>query len=145
MFGTTKYSAAERVKVKSSVLKTGGQEYSMSREGADWLLDGDPKAKLDAARINMLVARVVRLQAEKIATEKATDLKPYGLASPIAELIAAGEQGKLLGRIAFGRQEQGLAYAIGSAMAGVFQVRPDILQLIPKKDELATGGPGSGK
>src|SRR3989475_734990 len=95
--------------------------------------------------ITLLVARVVRLQAEKIATEKATDLKPYGLASPIAELIAAGEQGKLLGRIAFGRQEQGLAYAIGSAMAGVFQVRPDILQLIPKKDELATGGPGSSR
>jgi len=31
---------------------------------------------------------------------------------------------------------------MGSAMAGVFQVRPDILQSIPKKDELATGGPG---
>ena len=137
--------AAEPDQVKTLVIKTGGQEYALSREGPDWLLDGDPKAKLDAARINMLVTRVVRLQAEKIATEKATDLKPYGLASPIAELIAAGEQGKLLGRIVFGRQEQGLAYAMGSAMAGVFQVRPDILQLIPKKDELATGGPGSGK
>src|SRR5438093_1917073 len=137
--------AAEPDQVKTLVIKTGGQEYALSRDGADWLLDGDPKAKLDAARINMLVARVVRLQAEKIATEKPPDLKRYGLASPTAELIAAGEQGKLLGRIAIGRQEQGLAYAMGSAMAGVFQVRPDTLQLIPKKDELATGGSGSGK
>ncbi len=137
--------AAEPDQVKTLVIKTGGQEYALSRDGADWLVDGDPKAKLDAARINMFVTRVVRLQAEKIATGKATDLKRYGLASPTAELIAAGEQGKLLGRIAFGRQEQGLAYAMGSAMAGVFQVRPDILQLIPKKDELATGGSGSGK
>jgi len=134
--------AAEPDQVKTLVIKSGGQEYALSREGADWLVDGDPKAKLDAARINMFVTRVVRLQAEKIVTEKPTDLKPYGLASPTAELVAAGDQGKLLGRITFGRQAQGLAYAMGSAMAGVFQVRPDILQSIPKKDELATGGPG---
>jgi len=137
-----KLIAAEPDQVKTLVIKSGGQEYALSREGADWLVDGDPKAKLDAARINMFVTRVVRLQAEKIVTEKPTDLKPYGLASPTAELVAAGDQGKLLGRITFGRQAQGLAYAMGSAMAGVFQVRPDILQSIPKKDELATGGPG---
>ena len=138
--------AAEPDQVKTLVIKTGGHEYTLSREGADWLVDGDPKAKLDAARINMFVTRMVRLQAEKIVTEKPPDLKRYGLASPTAELIAAGEQGKLLGRIAFGRQEQGLAYAMGAAMTGVFQVRPDILQLIPKKDELiVTSGPGSGK
>jgi len=134
--------AAEPDQVKTLVIKTGGQEYALSREGADWLLDGDPKAKLDAARINMFVTRVVRLQAEKIVTEKPTDLKPYGLANPAAELVAAGEQGKLLGRIIFGRPAQGLAYAMGSAMTGVFQVRPDVLQSIPKKDELAKGGPG---
>src|SRR5712691_1922301 len=63
--------AAEPDQVKTLVIKTGGQEYALSREGPDWLLDGNPKAKLDAARINMLVTRVVRLQAEKIATGKA--------------------------------------------------------------------------
>jgi len=131
--------AAEPDQVKTLVIKTGGQEYALSRDGADWLLDGDPKAKLDAARINMFMTRVVRLQAEKIVTEKPPDLKRYGLASPTAELLAAGEQGKLLGRIAFGRQEQGLAYAMGSAMPGVFQVRPDILKEIPKKDDLLAG------
>src|SRR3989441_12585206 len=78
-------------------------------EGGAWLVDGDPNAKADTARINMLVTRVVRLQAERIVTEKPADLKRYGLATPAAELIAAGEQGKLLGRITFGRQEQGLA------------------------------------
>src|SRR5207247_9051972 len=70
--------AAEPHQVKTLVIKTGGQEYALSREGADWLVDGDPKTKLDAARINMLVTRVVRLQAEKIVTEKPTDLKLYG-------------------------------------------------------------------
>ncbi|TLY19252.1 MAG: DUF4340 domain-containing protein, partial [Nitrospirae bacterium] len=81
--------AAEPDQVRTLVIKTGGQEYSLSREGSDWLVDGDPKAKADAARVNMFVTRAVRLQAEKIVTEKPTDLKPYGLASPTAELIAA--------------------------------------------------------
>jgi hypothetical protein len=89
----------------------------------------------------MFVIRVVRLQAERIVTEKPTDLKSYGLAAPATELIAADAQGKLLGRIAFGREEQGLAYALGSAMTGVFQVRPDLLKEIPKKDELLAGKP----
>ncbi len=131
--------AAEPDQVKTLVIKTGGQEYALSREGGAWIVDGDPNAKADAARINMFVTRAVRLQAEKIVTKKPTDLKRYGLATPAAELIAAGDEGKLLGRIVFGRQEQGLAYAMGSAMAGVFQVRPDVLQDIPKKKDLLGG------
>jgi hypothetical protein len=128
--------AAEPDQVKTLVIKTGVQEYALSREGGAWIVDGDPNTKTDAARINMFVTRVVRLQAEKIVTEKPTDLKRYGRASPAAELIAAGEQGKLLGRIAFGREEHGLIYALGSAMTGIFQVRPDILKDIPKKEDL---------
>lgn len=131
--------AAEPDRVKTLVIKTGAQEYSVTRAGGAWLVDGDPTATADAARLNMFVIRVVRLQAERIVTEKPTDLKQYGLASPVTELIAADEQGKLLGRIAFGREEQGLVYALGSAMTGVFQVRPDILKEIPKYDEVLTG------
>jgi hypothetical protein len=131
--------AAEPDQVKTLVIKTGGQEYTLSREGSAWLVDSDPNAKADAARINMFVTRVVRLQAETIVTEQPTDLKRYGLATPAAELIAAGEQGKLLGRLVFGREEQGLTYALGSALTGIFQVRPDILKEIPKKDDLLAG------
>lgn len=131
--------AAEPERVKTLVIKRGGREFSLAREGADWLIDGDPRLKADAARINMFVTRVVRLQAERIVTENPVDLKPYGLAPPNIELIAADEQGKLAGRIALGREEQSLAYAMGTAMPGVFQVRPDILKDIPKRDELITG------
>jgi hypothetical protein len=131
--------AAEPEHVNTLVIKTGGQEFALTRAGAAWLVDGDPSQKADTARVNMFVTRVVRLQAERIVTEKPTDLKQYGLAPPKIELIAADEQGKLAGRIAFGREEQGLAYAVGTAMPGVFQVRPDILKEIPKKDELLTG------
>lgn len=132
--------AAEPDRVKTLVIKKDGQEYSLTHEGSDWLVDGDPKAKADAARLNMLVSRVVRLQAERIVTEKPTDLKTYGLTAPTVELTAADTQGKLLGRIALGSVAQGLAYAQGSAMPGVFQVRPDILKEIPDKTELVNAG-----
>jgi hypothetical protein len=128
--------ATEPERVKTLVIKKDGQEYSLTHEGSDWFVDGDPAAKADAARLNMFVTRVVRLQAERIVTDKPVDLRPYGLTAPAAELIAADTQGKLLGRIALGGQEAGLAYAVGSAMPGVFQVRPDILRDIPKKAEL---------
>ena len=128
--------AAEPERVKTLVIKSGGQEFSLTREGGGWLIDGDPALKADAARINMFVTRVVRLQAERLVAEKPADLKPYGLAPAKIELIAADEQGKLAGRIAFGREDQSLVYAMGTAMPGVFQVRPDILKQIPKKDDL---------
>jgi hypothetical protein len=128
--------AAEPGQVKTLVIKKDGEEYSLVHEGADWLIDGDPGKKADAGRINMLVSRAVRLQAERLVTDKPRDLKAYGLASPTAELTAADAQGKVLGRIAVGGQENHLAFAQGSAMSGVFQIRPDILQDIPKKSDL---------
>lgn len=130
---------AEPERVTTLVIKTGDQDYALIREGADWLVDGDPAQKADTARINMFVTRVVRLQAERLVTEKPGDLKSYGLASPLAELTAADERGAILGRMAFGKEAQGLAYAMGTAMPGVFQVRPDILRDIPKRNELIAG------
>ncbi|TAL12487.1 MAG: DUF4340 domain-containing protein [Nitrospirae bacterium] len=134
--------AAEPDRVKTLVVKRGGLEFSLTREGGGWLVDGDPALQADAARINMFVTRVVRIQAERIVAEKPADLKSYGLAPPRIELIAADAQGKLAGRIAFGREEQSLAYAMGTAMPGVFQVRPDILKDIPGRDELISGKTG---
>lgn len=132
--------AAEPEQVKTVVIKTGDQEYTVTHEGKEWLIDGDPRQKADPGRMNVFVSRVVRLQAERSATDKPGDLKAYGLDRPAAELIAADNQGKVLGRIAVGRQQEGLAYAQGSALPGVFQIRPDILNEIPKKAELLAAG-----
>src|SRR5439155_14918710 len=106
------------------VVKQGNQEYSLTHEGNDWLIDGDPGAKADGARINMFVSRTVRLQAERIVTDKPANLHLYGLQPPEAELIAADAQGKVLGRVALGKQTGGLAYAQGSAMPGILKFAP---------------------
>ena len=128
--------AAEPEQVKTVVIKKDGEEYSLTHEGNDWLIDGNPDAKADPARINRFVSRAVRVQAERIVTNNPGNLQAYGLTSPAAELTVANGQGKVLGRLAVGRQENNLAYAQGSAIPGIFQIRPDILQEIPKKSEL---------
>ena len=128
--------AAEPEQIKTLVIKKDGEEYSLTHEGNDWLIDGNPGAKADAGRINMFVSRAIHVQAERVVTDKPGDLKSYGLSSPVAELTAADSQGKVLGSLAVGRQENHLAFARGSAMSGIFQIRPDILQEIPKKSNL---------
>ena len=128
--------AAEPDRVKTLVIRRDEEEYSLIHEGSDWLVDGDPTAKADATRINTFMSRAVRLQAERIVTDKPKDLKHYGLAPPVAELTVADAQGKLLGRIAIGRVEDNLAFAQGSGMPGIFQIRPDLLKEIPKKTDL---------
>ena len=122
--------------VKTLVIKKDGEEYSLTHEGTDWLIDGVPGKKADAGRINMFLSRILRLQAERIVTDKPQPLKAYGLALPVAEVTAADPQGKVLGRLAVGRQENHLAFAQGSAISGVLQIRPDILQEIPTKSDL---------
>ena len=133
---TKQLIAAAPDHVKTLVIKKGGEEYSLTHEGTDWLVDGDPGQKAEAGRINMLVSRILRLQAERIVTDKPQALKAYGLALPVAEVTAADSQGKVLGRLAVGRQENHLAFAQGSAISGVLQIRPDILQEIPTKSDL---------
>jgi hypothetical protein len=133
--------AADPQQIKTLVIKKDNDEYSLTHEGADWLIDGDPHAKADAGRINTFVSRAVQLQAERIVTDKPADLKTYGLAVPAAELTVADSQGKMLGRLVVGNQQNNLAYAQGTAIPGIFQIRPDILKEIPKKNELIKPSP----
>ena len=118
------------------MIKKDGEEYSLTHEGSDWLIDGDPGKKADAGRINMFLSRLLRLQAERIVMDKPQALKAYGLAFPVAEVTVADPLGKVLGRLAVGRQENHLAFAQGSAISGIFQIRPDILREIPGKSDL---------
>ena len=128
-------SSAEQV--KTLVIKKDGDEFSLTHEGSEWLIDGNPGAKADAARVNVLLNRAFQLQAERIVTDKPGDLRAYGLAPAAAEFTASDAQGKVLGRLFVGRVENNLAFAQGSALAGVFQIRPDILKDIPTRADIA--------
>ncbi len=70
--------ASNAEQVKTLVIKKEGEEYSLTHEGAEWLIDGDPRAKADAGKVNMLLSRAFQLQAERIVTDKPGDLKDMG-------------------------------------------------------------------
>ena len=68
--------------------------------------------------------------------KQAGPLAPYGLVNPAAEFVATGRDGKQAGKLSIGDQANGLAYAMGLRLQGVFQIRADLLKQIPKKSEL---------
>jgi hypothetical protein len=41
--------------------------------------------------------------------------------------------------LSIGNQANGLAYAMGHRLQGIFQIRADLLSQIPKKEELLAG------
>jgi hypothetical protein len=63
-------------------------------------------------------------------------LAPYGLVAPAAEFIATGRDGKIAGKLSIGSHANGLAYAMGQRIPGIFQIRADLLTQIPIKKEL---------
>jgi hypothetical protein len=132
---TKQLIAGEPDRVKTLVIKKDGEEYSLTHEGTDWLVDGDLQAKADPARVSMFLSRVMRLQAEHPVVGKPKDLKTYGLDVPVVTLTAADAQGNILGHVAIGRREENLAFAQGSALKGIFQIRPDIVNEIPKRTQ----------
>ena len=68
--------------------------------------------------------------------KQAGPLAPYGLVAPAAEFIATGRNGKIAGKLSIGSHADGLAYAMGQRIPGIFQIRADLLTQIPTKNDL---------
>jgi hypothetical protein len=58
--------------------------------------------------------------------------------TPAAEFIATGRDGKIAGKLSIGSHANGLAYAMGQRIPGIFQIRADLLTQIPIKNDLLT-------
>jgi hypothetical protein len=114
-------------------------------EHGSWTLKDEPTAALNQEAVDMLVSRVVNLPAELRVLKHAGPLAPYGLTSPSAEFTAIARDGKRQGRLVLGNKVNGLIYAIGQAMPGIFQTRSDILMQIPPKKELLSHFTGQGR
>jgi hypothetical protein len=56
--------------------------------------------------------------------------------TPAAEFIATGRDGKIAGKLSIGSHADGLAYAMGLRIPGIFHIRADLLTQIPIKNDL---------
>ena len=121
-------------------IKTREEQYVLIRQHNEWVLEDQPTEKVRQDVADLLVSRIVNLPAEERVLKQAGPLAPYGLVSPVAEFVATGKDGRVAGRLVLGSQAGGLLYAMGHRIAGVFQVRPDILSQIPSRPTLLGQG-----
>ena len=119
-------------------VKTLTEQYVLINQQNEWVLEDQPTEKLDQQATDLFVSRVANVPAEERVVKQAGPLAPYGLVTPAAEFIATGRDGKIAGKLSIGSHANGLAYAMGQRIPGIFQIRADLLTQIPgKKDLLA--------
>jgi len=119
-------------------VKTSTEQYVLINQQNEWVLEDQPTEKLDQQATDLFVSRVANVPAEERVVKQAGPLAPYGLVTPAAEFIATGRDGKIAGKLSIGSHANGLAYAMGQRIPGIFQIRADLLTQIPvKKDLLA--------
>jgi hypothetical protein len=121
-------------------VKTHGEAYTLINQNAEWVLEDRPTEHVDQQTVNLFVSRVVNVPAEERVVKQPGPLAPYGLVTPAAEFIATGKDGKLVGKLLIGDQANGLAFAMGHRLPGVYQIRADLLKQIPTRTALLSPG-----
>jgi uncharacterized protein DUF4340 len=125
---------------------TRAEHFVLINQNGEWVLEDRPTEKLNQQATDLFVSRVANVPAEERVVKQAGPLAPYGLVSPAAEFAATGRDGKLVGKLSIGSHANGLAYAIGLRLQGIFQIRADLLTQIPaKKDLLASSNDDNAK
>ena len=116
-------------------VKTREHDYTLINEHDEWVLEDQPVAKLKQEGADLFVSRVVNLPAELREVKQPGALAPYGLAAPVAEFTATGKDGRTA-RLVLGNQANGLVYAKGHGLTGIYRARSDILTQIPSQESL---------
>ncbi|BFU95979.1 MAG: conserved protein of unknown function [Nitrospira sp.] len=124
-------------------VKTAEEHYVLINQSGEWVLEDRPTDKVNQQTADLFVSRVVNAPAEERVMKQSGPLAPYGLVSPTAEFVATGQDGKLAGKLSLGSQSNGLVYAMGHRLQGIYQIRADLLKQIPSKKELF-GSAGDG-
>ena len=121
-------------------VKTAKEQYVLINQNGEWVLEDPPTEKVDQQAADLFVSRVANVPSEERVVKQAGPLAPYGLLIPAAEFVATGRDGKIAGKLSIGSHANGLAYAMGQRLQGVFQIRADLLNQIPSKKELLAAG-----
>lgn len=132
---------ADESDIAMLAVKTHAETYTLINQNGEWVLEDRPTDKIDQQSVILFVSRVVSVPAEERVIKQAGPLAPYGLVHPAAEFVATSKDGKLAGKLSIGDQANGLAFAMGHRIPGVYQIRADLLKQIPTRTALlSTGG-----
>lgn len=114
----------EREKVDKVTIAARDQAVELVKSGSDWKVARPVEARGDYGTIEGLITRIQSAQMKSIVAPQATDLKPYGL-SP-AETTLTLSAGSSSASIAFGKRENGSAYARDLSRPMVFTVEESL-------------------
>ena len=131
---------ADESDIAMLAVKTHAETYSLINQNGEWVLEDRPTDKIDQQSVILFVSRVVSVPAEERVIKQAGPLAPYGLVNPAAEFVATGKDGKVAGKLSIGDQANGLAFAMGQRIPGVYQIRADLLKQIPTRSALLSTG-----
>jgi len=110
--------------------------YVLVKQTEEWMLDNDPTAMVDQETVRLFVSRIVDLPIEISIPENSPLSLHNGIDAPTATIQGRNRQGQKIGQLLLGKREKGLAFAKGSGLKGLYQVRSTILDQIPTKDQL---------
>jgi Domain of unknown function (DUF4340) len=131
---------AEDTDIAMLNVKTHAETYTLINQNGEWVLEDRPTEHMDQQTANLFVSRVVAVPVEERVVKQPGPLAPYGLVNPSAEFMATGKDGKLVGKLLIGDQTNGLAFAMGHRLPGVYQIRADLLKQIPTRTALLSPG-----
>jgi hypothetical protein len=77
------------------VLKKGAYETDLQRTGGKWQITAPMPYAADQDTASQLVASAANVSSDRVVEDKASNLSPYGLNSPILELDITGKGGKI--------------------------------------------------
>src|SRR6476660_5289965 len=122
--------------INPTSVKTHAETYTLINQNSEWVLEDSPTEHVDQQTVNLFLSRVVSVPAEERVVKLPGPLAPYGLVHPTAEFVATGKDGKLVGKLLIGDQADGLAFAMGHRLPGIYQIRADLLKQIPTRNAL---------
>jgi len=77
------------------VLKKGAYETDLLKAGGKWQITAPMPYAADQDTASQLVASAANVSSDRVVEDKASNLSPYGLSSPILELDLTGKGGKI--------------------------------------------------
>ncbi len=118
---------AEQLTIK----RTSG-EFVLEKRDEDWFLVRPEEGKAEQSKVDDVLWDFVDLQAEKFVSEHPTDLKPFGLDKPQAEVTVRAKDGTATVYVGKRVGEEDLVYVRSSQMEAVAQANDDLLKHLPK-------------
>lgn len=102
-------------------------------KGKQWVLDSPSPYKADEKEVKTVIEKLDKAEKERMIEENPSDLSPYGLKEPQAELLVKNKEGKIT-RILFGKSNPTgeFLYVKTSDSPGVFLMNTSINDIVNK-------------